>query len=37
METIYLDDFTQDGIVIEKEFRKKLIIQIGIYLKIKKF
>lgn len=24
METIYLDDFTKDGIVIEKEFRKKI-------------
>ena len=24
METIYLDDYTKDGIIIEKEFRKKI-------------
>ena len=24
IETIYLDDFTNDGIIIEKEFRKKI-------------
>ena len=24
METIYLDDYTENGIIIEKEFRKKI-------------
>ena len=24
IETIYLDDFTNDGMIIEKEFRKKI-------------
>ena len=24
METIYLDDYTKNGIIIEKEFRKKI-------------
>tara|TARA_B110000014_G_C19973763_1_gene504169 strand:- start:408 stop:653 length:246 start_codon:yes stop_codon:yes gene_type:complete len=24
METIFLDDFTTDGIIIEKDFRKKI-------------
>ena len=24
IETIYLDDYTKDGIIIEKEFRKKI-------------